>query len=58
MKCVGFPYGEKRCANAAGSSHSDLWCQECDDKRLASISKNLEEIVRKSTPDNPVGYGR
>lgn len=42
--CIGFGKRENRCLNDAGSSHSQLWCQECDDERMAHLSRQFEEI--------------
>ncbi len=42
--CIGFGKREGRCLNEAGSSHSQLWCQECDDARRKHISNQLNKI--------------
>ena len=42
--CVGFGRREGRCLNDAGSAHSQLWCQECDDARLAHITAQMNKI--------------
>ncbi len=43
-RCVGYGPFDGRCPRAAGSSHSNLWCQRCDDLRRASIDRQLEQI--------------
>ena len=42
--CIGFGKREGRCLNDAGSTHSQLWCQECDDARRAYITKQMDKI--------------
>ena len=45
-RCIGFDEFEGRCDRVAGSSHSKLWCQRCDDLRLASLERQFKEIAR------------
>jgi len=42
--CLGFGELDGICKQPAGSMWSDHWCQECDKKRIASISASLEQI--------------
>lgn len=43
-RCLGFGEREDVCDNEAGSTHSHLWCQECDDARRAHITAQMEKI--------------
>jgi len=49
--CIGFGKTEGKCNNIAGSTHSDYWCQPCDEDRRATVTKQLEEIAKHF--DNP-----
>ena len=40
MKCI-----EKGCTNEAGTPWGPHWCLPCDKKRLARITKSMEEIL-------------
>lgn len=55
MKCIGYGNYENKCTNNAGSSHSDYWCQRCDDIRRKTIRKQLENIrdsfIKEKTND-------
>jgi hypothetical protein len=42
--CIGFGPHEGTCENPAGSSHSKLWCQRCDDLRLAHLDEQFKKI--------------
>ena len=42
--CIGYGEFERRCQNPAGSRHSDLWCQRCDDLRMASLNRDFAKI--------------
>jgi len=43
-KCIGFGEYEGKCNNLAGSSHSKLWCQRCDDLRMEHLDKRFKEL--------------
>lgn len=51
--CIGFGKREGRCLNDAGSTHSQLWCQECDDARRAHITKQMEAISARFEEQSP-----
>jgi len=53
MKCIGFGEYERKCTNEAGSSHSKLWCQRCDDLRRISLTRDLEEIAASFKTGKP-----
>jgi hypothetical protein len=42
--CIGYGEFEGRCDRTAGSSHSKLWCQRCDDLRLETLDRQFAEI--------------
>ena len=42
--CIGFGEFDGKCDQPAGSSHSELWCQRCDDLRLAALTRQFAEI--------------
>lgn len=44
--CIGFGKREGRCLNDAGSTHSQIWCQECDDARRAHITAQLDKLSK------------
>ncbi len=46
-RCLGFGENEGKCENEAGSTHSPYWCQECDEKRRAHISAQMEAIMAR-----------
>ena len=46
MKCIGHGIYENKCENNAGSTHSDHWCQRCDEIRRKTITKQLEQIQK------------
>jgi len=46
-RCIGFGMKDGVCANDAGSTHSELWCQECDDERRAHINGQLQKIAER-----------
>lgn len=43
-QCLGFGEHDGTCTNEAGSTHSPLWCQRCEDLRLAYLSGQFEKI--------------
>ncbi len=43
---VGKPCIEKGCGNPAGTAWSELWCWECNAKRLDRVTSSLESIVK------------
>lgn len=45
-RCIGFGEFARRCENHAGSTHSKLWCQRCDDLRLKSIDADIERLIQ------------
>jgi hypothetical protein len=47
MRCIGFGEHEGSCDNEAGSTHSDHWCQRCDELRRAHITARLEDLGRR-----------
>lgn len=42
--CIGFGAFDGRCYQVAGSSHSTLWCQRCDDLRLETLDRQFAEL--------------
>lgn len=42
--CYGFGEREDNCPNAPGGAWSPYFCPDCDEKRVAHISKRFEEI--------------
>lgn len=44
QRCIGFGEFDGRCDHAAGSTHSRLWCQRCDDLRLAGLDRQFEKL--------------
>jgi hypothetical protein len=46
-KCIGYGEFEGKCDNDAGSTHSEYWCQRCDDIRLATIDASLEGMIER-----------
>lgn len=42
--CIGYGEFDGKCDRAAGSSHSKLWCQRCDDLRLETLDRQFAEI--------------
>lgn len=48
-KCIGFDEhgNDFPCPNIAGTPWTNLWCDECDERRRKRISKSLEEMKRK-----------
>lgn len=44
--CIGFGAKEGVCENEAGTPWTPLWCSECDQERLDSISASLAEITK------------
>lgn len=54
--CIGFGEFDGACKNSAGSSHSDLWCQRCDDLRLEHLDRQFAE-VEKSFATHPKEQG-
>ena len=42
--CIGYGEFDGECDRPAGSSHSKLWCQRCDDLRLATLERQFAEI--------------
>jgi hypothetical protein len=45
-KCIGFDEFDGVCDNIRGSSHSEMWCQRCDDLRLSHITNQFENIQK------------
>ena len=52
-KCIGFGKYEGWCNNPSGSSHSKLWCQRCDDLRMAHLDKRFAELQTLFKGDKP-----
>lgn len=54
MKCLG--YDDKGnhfdCPNVAGTPWTHLWCHDCDERRKARITRQLEEIVESFNASN------
>lgn len=53
--CIGFGEFDGVCLNPPGSSHSDHWCQRCDDLRLESLRADfaaLEKSFAAATQSN------
>lgn len=44
-RCIGFGEFDGKCDRAAGSTHSKLWRQRCDDLRLASLDGQFEKLA-------------
>jgi hypothetical protein len=44
-RCIGYGPHEGKCENEAGTPWGPHWCMRCDKIRLATISKNLTDIV-------------
>lgn len=42
--CLGFPRGFV-CTNQAGCPHTPYWCVDCNAKRMAHISKQLDDFA-------------
>ena len=47
MKCVGFGEKEGKCNNKAGTKWSPYWCEECNQKRLEHIEKQLGDYINR-----------
>lgn len=45
--CIGFGKHDGRCENEAGSTHSALWCQRCDDLRMAHLDAQMMKIAAR-----------
>lgn len=43
--CIGYGEFDGKCDRPAGSSHSKLWCQRCDDLRLETLDRQFAEIA-------------
>lgn len=41
--CYGFPVGN-HCTNPPGGKWSPYWCQSCDEKRMAHLSKQFDKL--------------
>lgn len=54
MRCIGFGEFEGDCEAEAGSTHSGLWCQRCDDLRRAHIDARMKEIMARFDPPDDV----
>ena len=48
--CVGFGDKIHECEETAGTRWTPHYCKDCDKKRRDSISKSLEDIIRKMKP--------
>ena len=48
LRCIGYGPHEGKCENEAGTPWGPHWCMRCDKIRLATISKNLEDMVNRS----------
>lgn len=44
-RCIGYGPHEGKCENEAGTPWGPHWCMRCDKIRLATISKNLTDMV-------------
>lgn len=48
--CIGFGEKDGACSNTAGTPWTPLWCMECDEKRRAHITRQLERLAQRPDP--------
>jgi hypothetical protein len=49
-RCLGWAEQEGRCENEAVSKWGPLWCQTCDEKRIAHLSAQFAAISESFGP--------
>ena len=50
MNCIGYEEFEKKCTNQPipkDDFHSGYWCDRCENLRRETISKQMEDILKK-----------